>query len=354
MIRALDIRRTRLWPSVALVLVWLVVCWAGGAVALVPAVAFLLPATLSLGALWAGRVAALACGALAVAAGYLWGGPAGALAVALVTVPAPLYAVYAHDKKLPFWRSVLICAGALLLAGLLCVYMATRAVGGDLVLALRDTLEKLLGAWPQSDAFLSALYSAGVLTLPENLAAGLRVSSLLWPLARAELLKQFLTVFEAGERLAMPAQILTGAMLGGLFAAWLPRRYAATQAGRVPAAPMPPMRQWVLPRRVAVAMGGPLLLLGAAMLMSGSDALYAAFYVLWAGVRLVFVVQGAALVVFLLAKRSVRPRWRYTLVIALYLLFDNALLLAGIADQLMNIRRLRMPPGNTHDEEDEV
>ncbi len=350
----LDLKGIKPIASVVMLLLWVLVCILGLGLMALPLAALVMPALLCYGALRAGRVTALACVLLAAATAMSLGGGLAAGAIVVLLLPALCYSIYSYDRKLPFWHSALVCACMLLTGAMLCAALATYLAGGDLVGTLRDTLEALLHGMPQGDALLAALYGNGMLTVPEALTGPLAVgeSFAMTPAIREELIKQLLTQVESMQRIQMPMQILSGSMLGGLMCVYLPRRYVIKHANDLDTAPLVPLEKWYLPVRVFMPVISALLVVGLIALLSDAAAVRQALYVLFAGIDLVLVLQGVAIVSWFMKKRGTRKGWRMVAVIALYVM--QALLFIGFADQLFDFRGLRTPPKDTQDEEDSL
>ena len=360
--RFLRLEETRPLASVVAVAVWLMGILAalrsddrlaGASMFLVlPLLALLLSVPLAYIAFRAGRVSALFC---AVAAVCLWGartGPYAGLMAALILLPVPVYSMYSYDCKAPFWPSVGVCAGMLLIAGIAALIAANALTGGDVVAALRDYVEALLRTEPDADRVLLWLAGAGIVQMPEAAVSGIQLGNiiLLPATVREELIKQALFTVEGYMRQSLPSQILQGAMLGGVLSVAWPRRVAARRATEMELAPRAPFHLWHIPK----ALSKPLMLtlLGAWLLASWSESLTSLFRLIWVGASLLFSLQGGAFLAFMMRKGGARPVVRGGAVCLLFLLFPFVLLIMGCADQLFNPRKLRGASQEKRDEED--
>ena len=343
--RALRLEQTRPLASLVMLGLWSMACILGGPLCFFfPLLLLSLPAVISYGAQRAGRITALVCTGIALGLAAYISGATASLGLMLVLVPACGYALYSYDRQLPFWPSVGYTVGLLFLGAAACLLLAWRTVGGDIVLVLRNLLETMLRQVPQLDQLLTTAYAIGVLRLPESMTDGLQagLATLILPAeAREELLKQFLLMFETNQRLELPAQIVSGALLGGVLCVALPRRVAQRHATEMPLADLPPYHTWAIPHRIGLVLSGTLLAVAALMMLSGSSGIYSAYYVFWAGIRMALIIQGGALLSFTMRKRGTRSGLRMLAVAALFVFFQNGLLILGAADQFFDIRKLR-------------
>jgi hypothetical protein len=359
--RFLRWNRTRPLASLVALVVWTAAMHVsmtldGAMIGITPMWALLLPAALAYIAQRAGRATALLCAALGIS---LWGQrlglPAAALA-ALILLPAPAWAVYCDERKAPFWQSIGVCAGLLLLGGMAALAAANALAGGDVVAAMLRNLEALLQTGPENDSWLLMMAGTGLVRVPDTvLGSQLGGALVLSDAVREELIKQVLFTAEAWLRETTSGQILQGALLGGVLCVAWPRRWVARHATEAdqPLAPRVAFHQWCLPPAVTRPL--ILTLLGAWLLtfLTGAPPLIRLFSVLWAGVSLVLALQGGALLAFLMRKSGARPGARVVVVCVVFVLFQFALILLGCADQLFNPRMLRSASPKRHDEEDE-
>ncbi len=324
-------------------------------VGLLPALALMSPALLAYIALRAGRVTAIACAAVSAALCALYIHPYVALALALIQLPAAVFAVYSYERARPFWPSVAICVGIPLVSGMAALIAANALAGGDAIAWLSDTLDPLVRSSAETDRLLLVLASMGYVRLPESVVPGIQLGSavVLDAPVRDELIKQFLFFAESLLRQGLAGVILQSAILGGLLCAAWPRRVAARYATQMATAPMPPFHEWFVPMQIFIPMMGTVLALGLLMLLSGAQAMIDIFYLFWAGVSVVMALQGGALLVFIMRRGGAKPATRVSAVIALMVLANFMLLALGFADQLFNLRMMRKPTNDKRDEEDD-
>jgi len=333
----------------------LLVMWATASV--VPMLTMLAASLLAYAALRGGRLPAMACAAAGVIACGAALGLFAALMAAILLLPASVFSVYSYERKLPFWRSVAVCAGMLLGGGLLWLWMLNALNGGDMVSALRALLEPLVHALPapETDATLKWLANMGMVRMPESALPAVQAgAAALDEPIRQELIKQFLFSSENLLRQALPTQVLQGAVFGGVLSVAWPRRVAARFATSMDPAPMPPFHEWFIPWHLF----GPLALtvVGAFLLvfLSGAWPVFNLSSLLWAGGTAVMALQGGALLTFWMRRRGLRAPLRMAAVIALLYAFQYrqlhalqyALPVLGIVDQFRNPRTLRKPPKN--------
>ena len=355
-----SLRRTNRWGwTAALTLLWALAWLFGGLLFVLPAVALTLPALLGYMGVKAGPVCYAGCAALAVAfMGWLLGAQA-ALVVALVLLPASAFALIAMDRGIAYAKAAGIGAALLLLCGGLALLLGSAVAGGDLVGGLIGALETLLPHMPQTDMMLFSMYQNGLFTLPEGMEAVQQAGEYaqLTDAARAELTRSLMLYLDGSLRLAMPAQWVTGSILGGLLLALLPR-YAARQRGE--AVDFTPLRSLSLPKGTVRLLGatlGVLLLLG----LTGAGTFASALYVVWEAACLIVSLQGLAVIDFHAHAHGVRRGGRAALIVGAFVLTNLlglTLILPGLGllDEFIGLRgqkKIPFPPDGGDDGEDD-
>lgn len=357
--RILRLEQTRFSASIVALALWLFLMGlllpVGGVfIGLMPFLALLLPAALTYIAFLAGRITALGCAASGIVLAAILGGTYWGLGAALVLLPVPVYSVYTYERKLPFWQSVGVCVGLLIVSAMGLLLLANALCGGDIAGALRAQLEAALRQSPQLDYILVSLANIGFVRIPEETFLASQLEGLLaLPSAlREELLKQFLLYVESLVRQTMANQVLQGAMLGGLLSVYGSRRVAAKRTMQMELAPVTPFHQWHIPHRPGWALILTALIIGMLPMFSSAPETAAVSDLLWGGTSLVLALQGGSLLAFMMRRGGMRVGTRTAVVILLLVLFQFLLVLAGCVDQLSNPRKLRPPMPGRRDEED--
>lgn len=218
-------------------------------------------------------------------------GPRAAIGFGVIFLIPLGVAKYCAHRRMPYFRSMWIAAGAQL-AGLLAValYLYLRFDMGvaDLLMSTLSAAKDVLPAEYQ-DVLLQSFASFGLLSeeLTEAVLKG--------ALTAAQREEAFALLFERLEylfKLALPSFLLTSSLLTGVAIVALPTRIHVRR-GDEPAYPHVPLHEWFVP---ASTVGGLFL------------ALLTSYVILWAGVQgadsavtairstvyMVFMLQGAA------------------------------------------------------------
>lgn len=350
--------------AVVLVAVWVLLCYLLGyaemlmapLLAFLPSVSLMLPAYLCYSAVRAGRIPAFLCILGAALVGLQLGGPMVLCCVLLVLLLPVALVLVMQDQRRDFWQSVGWAVGTLFAAGIAVVLIAWMQVGGDLVLAMRNLLEQKLKASPHTDQYLYTCYQAGLLSLPEGMEPVRQLAGFYRfnPVARQQLMRSLLLLFETGMRYQLPTQLVSTAILSGTLCVVLPRWTQRRRMTDVEEAPMPSFSSWALPKRMGQVLAVTLLVIGAAMLMGSGSYFYGAFVTLWAGVRQVMLLQGASTVSYLMKRTGSMGRGgRMAVVLVLAVFFGGLLWVVGCLDQFLDIRKLRLPMERKDEGEDD-
>ncbi len=321
-----------------------------------------MPIALCLLLMWCGLLPALVCLAVgAFCASYTAGALAGALcALFLLSVLGAFCACVV--KRVPFWKTVAAVAGAQFLAQLAIFVLLQQTLGGDLYSLGARALVEGLRAAPEGDGMLYQLYQMGVLSLPAEFGTAFSDITVLkdgaYVLTDA-VREEFLSAVYARARLlllsyvptAMVSQSITGAVLGVSLSIYFGRRAARRRAFKydreepeVPDLGMPELAKWHLPRGMGMRVGA--LAVGYLVTsFSQSETLAFAGAMMYVAFSAVYSIQGLAVVNFTQKQRGTGAFWRKVTLVALYLLSQQfqVLLILGVLDQALNIRKLRPP-----------
>lgn len=331
---------------------WKKTLWQGLAVAvllvgvlLAPTLAFPIALTLSLAvcpAFAKGDIGLALALPLAPMVAYLLGG--GNLTLALCIPLAPylclLGFLLAKRQRYSFAAKALLCAVAFSFAALAMLSHIGTTLGGSLFPSLAEYAVQRVQGSLSSGNILYRLASIGFLPMPEAYrnAAGLQLGDiiLLNPLLQYELINMLRLRLTEGLQLWIPSLLMQGAITVGLFTAFLSERAAAQKAGNPKAAPL--FRTLHLPRReqrymLVICIGTVLTSLSG---QTFTTVLCTLFYSAFATV---YQLLGAAVMVFVLARRHPQRTALYGVFAALLILvFPLALFLLGMADQFMPLR----------------
>lgn len=333
-----------------------------------------LPAALCITGLTGGLAPMLLGAASGIYAMHILAGQQGALLAAVYVLPIVAAFLLLIGYRVPFWKSCGWMIGVHVLA-LTGVYLLLQQMTGQsLYTAAGDAVMNALKEWELGDTMLYQFYSAGMLTLPEELSenALLQIGDayMLSPAARADLLLSMRSFVQSGLATLLPSLIVTQSILGGVLCLLLSVRfgylaaerrafrsgdesaYAPGDAGKkpqldFPTLGMPPLSLWHLPRGTGWKVGAALA--AGYLLQGGSSApMVIAGIILYSAATAIFTLQGAALINFMQKTRGIKRVWRIIVPILLMLL--SVLSLIGIFDQIVNIRGLRKPREPKEDE----
>lgn len=267
-----------------------------------------------------------------------------------------------YARGVHFWKTVLCTVLAHVLAQTAALLVLQLGAGFAMDEAAAQWFTKAVDAMPERDAVLISLYRVGYIKLPDDmldnaviLQNGVRV---LAPEVVSEMLKGLDTLASGLVRTWAQLSPVTISLYCGVFAPTLALYFGArTQQRRVFRnqskgeaidLSMPPLSQWFLPRgwglRVGLLAPGYLL-----ALFASSDAVYIAGQILWNAFTTVYAIQGLAVLDHLLKARSARPLTRKILMLALFVLLRGVLVVLGVMDQVLNLRKLRPPLAPTKD-----
>ena len=312
-------------------------------------------------------------------------GQQGLLLTAVYLLPVLAAFLYVIVTRTPFKRGCVMLIVAHVVALAAVFWLLQQLAGGDLYGRAGQLAMEGLQTWELGDTLLYEFYAMRLLELPASLAEGALVQVpggyTLSDAARADLLLSAKALVTAVLPTMVPGILVRQSILGGVGCLLLPLRLGAklqakrqgipdggdnekpdadgddvpwqapVKRGPAPIEPdpvppgfpdlsMPPFRAWHIPqgrgRYVVIA-----LAVGYMLQVSAVPALAVAGALLYAAAGAVFTVQGAALINFMQHTRNTRPFWRVA--VPLLLLSTSLLLIAGVLDQVTNVRGLRKP-----------
>ena len=307
---------------------------------LMPQAALLLPAFIGWAERRAGLLAAilLLAGSCAGLAGTL--GPAAGFLAAAVLLPTSALSFALYRKDVPFGPSVLACAGLLALTATGLLFALHLYLGDSPVTVAISSLEAWLESTGQRADMLVLAWRYGLARTSE--ASALQstpgATLLMTPEVEKELVQSLLTTLDVLLRNALPGQIITGSMLGGLLGVALPRWEAARDMDALHPPIAPPVHLWYLPNPL---LGKVFLLMLGLFLASGMglSTLRLALHLVWTAVQCALALQGVAVIDDYLRKRSFRRIGRTAGTIAAFALLNGACAVLGLVDAIVNIRR---------------
>ena len=247
---------------------------------------------------------------------------------------------FAPRWRLSFSLEALLCVASYLIAALGMLARAGELLGGALIPQLADYATGKVQNSVMAGTILYKLTNIGFLTVPDAYrnAAGLQLGGMvvLNPLLQHELINMLRLRLNENLSVVIPSLLIQGALIVGLFTALFTQRARAHKLGKPETAPL--FRTLHLPRReqgymLAVCIG--------TVLTSFTDHSFVSLLcaLLYAAFGAVYQLLGAAVLVFVLARRHPKRTVLYGFAAtALYLLFPMALLLLGLADQFVNLR----------------
>lgn len=243
-------------------------------------------------------------------------------------------------RIVPFSTVTLLCIAAVLISALLMLMRLSVLLDGPLFSQLAQWFVTRLQGSFNSGALLYRMVSVGYLDLPAayGKTAGIQLGSviLLNPLLHRELINMLRLRLYEDISSYLPMLLMQGSIVIGLFTSL--RVYNTFLRKVKPDAPPQLLRTLDLPRRAR----GYLLVLaiGTAFTSFSADPVVSLICLLmYAAFAAIFELLGAAVLVFILARRKPgRAVWYGILAALLYVLFPLALFLLGVADQLMHLR----------------
>lgn len=251
---------------------------------------------------------------------------------------------YSQRRAVSFSAVTLLCIAAVIISALLMLMRLSVLLGGPLFSQLAEWVVNRLQGSFSGDALLYRLVSAGYLELPAAYGqiAGFKVGSMIWltPPLQQELINMLRLRLYEDISSYLPMLLMQGAIVIGLFSSI--RVYNTVLRKVKPDAPPQLFRTLDIPRR---AQGYLLALaIGTAITSFSADPVVSLVCLLmYAAFSAVFELLGAAVLVFILARRKPkRAVWYGILAALLYVLFPLALFLLGVADQLMHLRAARL------------
>jgi hypothetical protein len=331
------------------------------------------PAALCLTMAVSGSLPALIGEAAAIGAMGLVFGARGALLAAVYTLPILLCFTVAVQRRVPFKKGCFALMGIHLAALAVCFVLIRGWTGGDPYTAAAEAAKNALTQWEMGDLMLYQMYALGLVELPKGMQGATLTPMMdgfaleLSDAARQDLLLSLAARIKDGLFSITPSLIVSQSILGGISCLVIPLRFGyiaeekrafkaakpaeteeETAEGSVhapvpvnfPTLDMPPFDTWHLPRGIGLQVG--IALIGGYFLqMSATPALSIAGIILYTAARSLFTVQGAAAINFIQKRRNRRRVWR--VVIPAALMLTPVPVIAGIFDQLSNLRGLRAP-----------
>ena len=371
-------RQYRLWLSprsaltavlLCLAFVWALSSMPLAAFYLFSAILFVFPFILLITAGAAGVLPSLAC--LMVMTGGAWQtlGAQAALASAAYLAPLLLCMLVCLQMKLAWQTTILALMSVFVLSVMLIYLVLQRRADSELFSLIAQRVVDGIHVMPERDSLLSTFYQFGLLGLPQEVAAQPLVEAAQgWtysPLALQEFYKQITSRVDLWLRALLPALISSYSLficIPGFFTAQF---YAVRHAQRLafrpgqkasaedlcPGLDMPDFSHLFLPRSA----GQALLILALGYLLarlSGNATLALAGQMMYNVFAALYVIQGLSYINFMQKKRGTKPGFRAFTLLALFALLQPALVFAGLIDQFMDPRKLRLPDQNIQKGED--
>lgn len=312
-----------------------------GPLLLMPQAALLLPAFVC----WTERRAGLLAAVLLLAGvclglSGLFGPMAGGMAL-IAILPTCVLGLFLYRKDAPFWQSALACAGLLALTATALLLALQGLLGESPVTAAVAGLEAWLAGMEQRADVLVMAWRYGLARTSTALDPSSGADLVITPEVEKELTQSLLTSLDVLLRNALPGQIITGSILGGLFCVALPRWEAARDMDALHPPLAPPVHLWYLPNPLLGKVG--LLLVGLFLAGGlGLTRMNLSVHLVWTALQCALALQGAAVADDFLRKRNVRRAGRAAGTIALFALFNGACAVLGLLDAFTNFRRI--PP----------
>lgn len=306
----------------------LLVCMAPIAIALLYAWAGWLPA----GIASAGTIASLAW--FAGVSGAM--SPAlGGLGAALVLVMPGVVSIVMMEKRMGFFRRMVIAAGVQMAALLGCVAFVYLGMGLDLVDLLTGMMRTSVEYMPQDmiESMLNMYYASGMLN--EESVRELTTGVLL----HADVMKIFDQVFDLVNyqlKQIMPAMLINSGLISGVLMTAFPS-FIARRRGFEPQVPHVPVHEWFLPSR---AVGGLTVCMVTGLVLNLMNIEGAA------GVMVVFgqitstlcIIQGVAAISRLFKKSGAGRGARIGLTTAAVIFASQFMEMVGMASALFGRR----------------
>jgi hypothetical protein len=297
---------------------------------------------------------------IGVTALYLSAGMAGAALGAVYLAPVAAVYLYCFKRGVPFFKTAAVLAAAFFL-GQLAVFIALQMMlGWKLYERAADAMAQGVIAMPEGESLLYLLHVYGILPLPADLANNLLVETAtgfrLADAARTALIGSLRSMADAQLRGYIPESLVSHSLLAGIGGTALALHWGAKAAHRrafkrdteaaVPDLNMTPFEKWFMPRgfglRVGIlAAGYPL-----ALYASGQESLQLAGQMMFAAFSALYMLQGLSALSGIQRKRGQKAFWRWAAAVGLLLLLQQALVVIGVADQLMDFRGLRPKPAS--------
>lgn len=254
------------------------------------------------------------------------------LGAAAVLVAPGIVGIVLLEKRMGFFKRMMINVGAQLAALLGCVAFIYLGMGVDLVDALTGMMRTSVEFLPQEviEYLLNMYYLSGMLT--EESIAELSGGVLLY----ADVLKIFDQVFELANyqmKQVMPAMLINSGLISGVLTTVLPSQICVRR-GDEPQVPHVPLHEWFLPARAVglIAVG---LITGVAlqyMNIDGAIGVTAVFSQL-AGTLL--IIQGMASITRRFREAGASKTARIVLLTLALLFASTFLQIVGAASALM-------------------
>jgi len=293
---------------------------------------------------------------LAPAIGFFISGGDAYFSLLLTMFPYLCLLVVAAKQRwrMTFLMEILLCTGAFLLSALGMLMRLSELLGGPLFQSLSQYVVDSIRSSLFGGSVLYRLTQFGFLTVPDAYrnSAGFQLGDfvLLNPSLQKELLNMLRLRLNEGFSQWIPSVLMQGSIILGLFTAIGTERARARKAGAHQ--PMPSFTLLRLSRR---EQGFMLALCICVVLASfSSNAITSLVYALmYAAFLAVYQLLGAAIMIFMLARRHPERKVLYgILATIIYLIFPVALFLLGVVDQFINFRTSGIQPKDQDQEEE--
>ena len=309
---------------------------------------FLMPAAMLVISSAGGWLTALIClAAIAGIHGTVFGA-AGILITVAYLLPTTAAFLWCLDTDTAFIRTAPLLL-FIYAASVTIVYLMLQSMtGGELFLFAADKMEEALNDYQQKDTILYTLWKGGFLSL-SGLAEGTPVfdestaALTLLPNIRLEFYAQLRTRVSIWMRALIPTLLssyslqLSSLALG--FAVHVRNRIIVRE--NVPMQ-MPPFTTWHIPRTAARYLWP--LVIGYFMGRMANETLAYTGQMMYAVFNTVYAIQGAAALYWWLRGRRVGMGIGKALVLIVLFILPPVLFWMGLADQLLDFRRLRQVP----------
>lgn len=278
---------------------------------------------------YAGPASAALCTAVLMALCQMAFGVWGMVGAAIFLLPVVIASAFAVERGRPFWYAVASVSVTMFASMGVIMALISVLAGSDVVSAITQAIHTAFaGSGALMDPVLSMMAQMGLIAAP----AGAMDAA-----ARAEMIQEFVLLWDSLLRLEMPMQMATGAVAAGLLGQALLRRGVLSRGDKVD---YPPLRTWAVPAGWGRVLG---LTLGALFVLAQlvPDAMRTMYYVFDGVFGQVFAIQGIAAACYYAHKRG-KGRVAQGAIFALgYLLLRPAAVMLGIVDQTFDFTHRR-------------